>query len=452
MVSIPNKPLFFKVLGIWIILINCTVVFSIYFNVFEAPRPSLEVFTTINLLIIATIMAFTLPKGIWSICFIFFISFSMFHGGLMLASSVNGITDEDTLYQISRWYYSVETDNAIHLFNLGMIGFSLGAVLFSKVAPIAEDSEVSDVFKKRIYNLGGFLLIFMVSLFFGVGFGTGAIGSYGAYLATLDAIPLLGTIFAYIYLFIGLSLVFISVAYRKGFGYLYFIIFAVWAGFAFKLGLRGEVMFPGTVAGCILGRRGAPVNGFTLLIMTVCFLILTGIVKNARISGDYSAVDSVNPLNAVAEMGASLRPVQEVIKWRKNGDQLLWGGSYWAPVERQLAHFVPGLHRKPGVEDRRLLNVVVSERAGPIGFSPVAEAYLNFGERGVLLVFLFLGALMAYFDSQPSRLRYDILVGASLVPLFIMIRNSFAPVPVQILVGIVLAHIVMYVAITRFRG
>jgi hypothetical protein len=452
MVSIPNKPLFYKVLGIWIILINCTIVFSIYFNVFEAPRGQLEVFTTANLLIIATIMAFTLPKGIWSICFIFFMSFSVFHGGLMLASSVDGITDEDTLYQISRWYNSVETDNAIHLFNLAMIGFGLGALLFSKVAPVVEDSEVSEVFKKRIFNLGGFLLLFMVTLFFGVGFGTGAISSYGAYLATLDAIPLLGTIFAYTYLFIGLSLVFISVSYRKGFGYFYFIVFALWAGFAFKLGLRGEVMFPGTVAGCILGRRGAPVNGFTLLIITVCFLILTGIVKNARISGDYSAIDSINPLNAVAEMGASLRPVQEVIKWRKNGDKLLMGGSYWAPIERQLAHFVPGLHRKPGVEDRRLLNVVVSERAGPIGFSPVAEAYLNFGERGVLFVFLFLGIVMAHFDSQASRLRYDIIVGASLVPLFIMIRNSFAPVPVQILVGIVLAHIVMYVAITRFRG
>ena len=449
---IPDKPLFYKVLGIWIILINCTIVFSIYFNVFEAPRGPLEVFTAVNLVAIGAIMAVTLPKGIWSICFIFFMSFSVFHGGLMLASSVDGITDEDIIYQISRWYDTVETDNAIHLFNLGMIGFSLGAVLFSRVAPIVEEEEVSEVFKKRIYNLGGFLLIFMVVIFFGVGFGTGAISSYGAYLATLDSIPLLGTVFAYIYLFIGLSVVFISVAYRKGFGYLYFIIFAVWAGFAFKLGLRGEVMFPGTVAACMLGRRGAPVNGFTLLIITVSFLILTGIVKNARISGDYSAVDSVNPLNAVAEMGASLRPVQEVIKWRKNGDELLWGGSYWAPIERQLAHFVPGLHRKPGIEDRRLLNVVVSERAGPIGFSPVAEAYLNFGERGVLIVFFFIGALMAYFDSQASRLKYDILVGVSLVPLFIMIRNSFTPVPVQILVGIVLAHMVMYVAKTRFRG
>jgi hypothetical protein len=449
---IPNKPLFFKVLGIWIMLCNCTIVFSIYFDVFEAPRGQLEVFTTINLLIISSIMAFTLPKGIWSICFIFFISFSVFHGGLVLANSVDGITDEDIIYQISWWYNNIETDNAIHLINLGMIGFGLGAVFFSRKPPVIDEIEASDVFKKRIFNLGGFLLIFAVVGFFAVGFGTGAISSYGAYLTTLDAIPLLGTLFAYIYLFIGLSLVFISVSYRKGFGYFYFIIFAVWAAFAFKLGLRGEVMFPGTVAACMLGRRGAPVNGFTLLIVTLSFLVLTGVVKNARISGDYSGVDSINPLNAVAEMGASLRAVQEVIAWRKQDYQLLLGGSYWAPIERQLAYFIPGLHRKPGAEDERLLNVVVAKRAGPIGFSPVAEAYVNFGERGVLLIMFILGASMAYFDSQPSRLSYDILVGVSLVPVFTMIRNSFAAVPVQIMVGIVLAYIFMYVAKTKLRS
>lgn len=452
MVSIPNKPLFLKVLGVWVIAINCTIVFSVYFNVFEAPRGQLEVFTTINLLIIASIMAFTLPKGIWSICFIFFMSFSIFHGGLILANSVDAITDKDIIYQISFWYDNVETDNAIHLVNLGMIGFSVGAILFSRVAPVVEEKEISDVFKKRIFNLGGFLLTFMVLVFFGAGFGTGAISSYGAYLSTLQSIPLLGVLFAYIYLFIGLGLVFVSVAYRPGFGYLYFIVFAVWAAFAFKLGLRGEVMFPGTVAACMIGRRGAPVNGFTLLIVMTVFLVLTGIVKNARISGDYSGVDSVNPLNAVAEMGSSLRAVQEVIKWRKQGDELLYGGSYWAPIERQLAHFVPGLNRKNAFEDPRLLNVVVQERAGPIGFSPVAEAYVNFGERGVLFVLFAFGALMAYFDNQASRLRYDVMVGTSLVPIFIMIRNSFTHVPVQVLVGLALAAIVMYVAKTKLRG
>ena len=176
------------------------------------------------------------------------------------------------------------------------------------------------------------------------------------------------------------------------------------------------------------------------------FLIATGIVKNARISGDYSAVDSINPLNAVAEMGSSLRAVQEVIKWRKSGDELLLGASYWAPFERQLALFIPGLHRMSALDDPRLLNVVVQERAGPIGFSPIAEAYYNFGEKGVLLVFFVIGMIMAHFDNQPVRLKYDLLLGVSLVPLFIMIRNSFTHVPVQIVIGMVIALAVLYVA------
>lgn len=448
---ITNRPLFFKVIGIWLILLTCCVVLAAYFNVFEAPRDFMEVLTTINVLILSFIMAMTLPKGIWSICFIFFISFTIFHGGLVLANSVNGITDEDTLYQISWWFYNDETDNAIHLINLALIGFSLGAILFSKPVPIVEEEKRNETFNKRIFHMGGLLLALMVIIFFVVTIATGALSSYGAYLYVLQSNPLMGIIFAYNYLFIGMGLVFVSVSYRKGYGYLYFGLFAVWALFAFKLGLRGEVMFPGTVAACMLGRRGAPIGGFSLLIFIFVFLIVTGIVKNARISGDYSGVESVNPLNAIAEMGSSLRAVQEVIKWRKDGDELLMGASYWAPFERQLALFIPGLDRISAFDDPRLLNVVVQERAGPIGFSPVAEAYLNFGEKGVLIVMFFVGMLMAHFDNQPSRIKYDILVGVALVPVFIMIRNSFTHVPVQVLMGIIIAHIVMFVAKTRLR-
>lgn len=449
---IADKPLFYKVFGLWIIILNCTLVFAAYFNVFEAPRGQLEVMTTINVAILTLILAMTLPKGIWSICFIFFMSFTVFHGGLILANSANSITDEDILYQISFWFENPETDNAIHLFNLGMIGFCLAALLFSKPVQSKKTEALNIQFNKRIFHIGGVLLCLMVAAFFAVTLSTGTLGSYGAYLLLLKNVPIMGTIFAYIYLFIGLALVLISVTYRKGFGYIYLAIFAVWALFAFKLGLRGEVMFPGTVAACMFGRRGAPIGNLTLIVALIGFLIVTGIVKNARISGDYSAADSVNPLNAVAEMGSSLRAVQEVIKWRVDGDELLLGGSYWAPFERQLAWFIPGLERKNAFEDPRLLNVVVQEKAGPIGFSPVAEAYLNFGEKGVLIMMFLFGALMAYFDNQRSRVRYDILIGVSLVPVFIMIRNSFTHVPVQVVLGLIIAYLVIYAANTRLRA
>jgi hypothetical protein len=377
-----NKALIQKIFGVWFITLVGVWVFAAYLNIFEAPRHLLETITALNWIILSAILYVTLPKGMWSICFIFFSVVGVFHIGLVLANSVNGITDEDTLYQISRWFYNVETGNAIHVVNLAMIGFALSAILFSSKAKESEaTNHLQLAYRKRLFHIGGILLGFFVAIFFTLTIATGAISSYGAYLEVMGANPLISLVFSYLYFFIGVAFVFVCVSYNKGFGYIYFGLFGVWALFAFKIGLRGEVMFPSAVAGCMLGRKGAPIKGYILLIGVVAFLIVTGIVKNARVSGDYSGDVGINPLNAIAEMGSSLRAVQETIKWRKHDNfELLMGGSYWAPFERQFALFIPQLERINIDDDCRLLNIVVQKRAGPIGFSAIAEAYINFGE------------------------------------------------------------------------
>jgi oligosaccharide repeat unit polymerase len=444
-----NNTLIQKIFGIWVIALAGVWVFAAYFNVFEAPRDVLEGITALNWIILSVILYVTLPKGMWSICFIFFSVVGVFHIGLVLANSVNGITDEDTLYQISWWFFNVETDNAIHVVNLAMIGFALSAILFSS-SPDNGDcytDQSQAIYRKRLFHIGGVLLAFFVAIFFALTIATGAINSYGAYLAVMDVNPLIAVIFSYLYFFIGVAFVFVCVSYSKGFGYLYFGLFAVWALFAFKIGLRGEVMFPSAVAGCMLGRKGPPIKGYILAIGIIAFLIITGIVKNARVSGDYSGDVGINPLNAIAEMGSSLRAVQETIKWRKNDNfELLMGASYWAPFERQFALFIPQLERIDVEDDGRLLNIVVQKRAGPIGFSAVAEAYINFGEKGVIIVFFLIGWVMAKLDSSTSNIRNDILIGVALLPIFVTVRNSFIHVPVQIILGLIFASLLMYIA------
>ena len=443
-----NKLLIQKIFGLWVIALAGVWIFAAYFNVFEAPRDLLEGITALNWIILSVILYVTLPKGMWSICFIFFSVVGVFHIGLVLANSVNGITDEDTLYQISWWFYNVETENAIHVVNLAMIGFALGAILFSSTT---NDMDISTVqsqvtYRRRLFHMGGVLLGVFVVIFFALTITTGAISSYGAYLAVMNSNPLIAMIFSYLYFFIGVAFVFVCVSYSKGFGYLYFGLFAIWALFAFKIGLRGEVMFPSAVAGCMLGRKGPPIKGYILAIGIIVFLIITGIVKNARVSGDYSGDVGINPLNAIAEMGSSLRAVQETIKWRKNDNfELLLGTSYWAPFERQFALFIPQLERINVEDDGRLLNIVVQKRAGPIGFSAIAEAYINFGEKGVIIVFFLIGWIMAKFDSSTSNIRNDILIGVALLPIFVTIRNSFIHVPVQIILGLILASLLMYI-------
>ncbi|MEH6384959.1 MAG: O-antigen polysaccharide polymerase Wzy [Colwellia sp.] len=426
------------------------IMLPFFFHSFELSRSSLEILSLINWLTISVVLVYALPKGIWSISFVFFAAFGIFHGGLIFVSAVGMLTDHDILNAISSWFYLPETDIAIYLVNFTMIIYAMTVVIFSREVKVVKE-PLPETLVKRLHNIGGMMLLLMIGIFMVVGLATGATQSYGAYLKIVKQSPLITQVFSYMYLFIGISIVFVAATYRSGFGYWFFIIFAVWGALAFKLGLRGEVMFPSAVTLAMLGRRRIPIATFKLGILVIIMLVATVVVKNARISGDYSEVDNLNPLNAVAEMGSSLRTIEEVITWRQTGFELLYGTSYWAPFERQLALILP-IPRPPSIRDKRLLNVVVMERAGPIGFSPVAEAYANFGEKGIIIVAVFLGLLFSKLDKIPSTIQADVLIGVGIIPLFVMIRNSFAPIPVQIIIGIVFTLIILQLAKVKLEN
>ncbi|WP_246840499.1 O-antigen polysaccharide polymerase Wzy [Lacimicrobium sp. SS2-24] len=443
-----TNPLMGKTLAIWFLLMAITLYLGVSAKALELSRLQLEWVASASWLILLLILANTLPRGIWSISFIFFASLGVFHVGLILTSSLGAITDEDILYHIAYWFYRDETTLAIEMVNLALLSFALGALLTSK-AYLPTYKARGGSFNQRVYHFGGVLLITSMLGFFALSTFTGVLSSYGAYLNLLSQVPLLGVVYAYLYFFIGLGLVMVSATYRRGFTLFYFALFGLWALVAFRLGLRGEVMFPLMVSGAMFGRRNLTLGLPLILLLLVLFLTVTTIVKNARVSGDYTDIPTVNPLNGVAEMGASLRPVQEVIKWRAQGDSMLYGGSYWAPFERQIALLVPGMQRVPAASDPRMLNVVVADRAGPIGFSPVAEAYANFGKGGVVLIMMLLGAVMGKLDNVPPSTRKDIVIGAALLPVFIMIRNSFTHVPVQVILGITISLLVIFLASTK---
>jgi hypothetical protein len=140
--------------------------------------------------------------------------------------------------------------------------------------------------------------------------------------------------------------------------------------------------------------------------------------------------------DAFVEMGGSLHPVEKVVRWQTEGEAFELGASYWAPIERAAARILPGLRAAAAEDDMRIMNVLVTDRVGPIGFSPVAEAYRNFGPPGVILVLWIFGALLARLDGIADR-RFAILAIATLyVPLLVNVRNSFVAVPLQCALGV----------------
>lgn len=448
--STTNTSFVKKLIGIWLIFSACILVFAVYLGAISLTRNELELLTAANFIFLSVVLAKTLPRGMWSIAFIFFVTFGVFHAGLILANAVGGITDEDIHYQISFWFHTDHNTVAIGLINLAFVGYAFAAICFSKNVALGTRNEDLNICR-RAFHLGGIGLVLSILAFFAIASATGAITSYGAYLAVVNAIPIVGILFTYIYLFIGLTLVLVVVSYRRGFGIYYFVAFVIWSALAFRIGLRGEVMFPSAVALALIARRGKPINGTLLAGLILVFLISAGIVKNARVAGDYSGEMSFNPMNTVAELGSSLRAVKEVITWRVGGDPLMMGASYWAPIERQVALVLPQMERLPALQDDRLLNVKVIRVVGPIGFSLVAEAYINFGELGVLLVAMLFAFIFAKLDNKPSKLNTDVFIGVALVPIFVMIRNSFAHVPIQIILGIVLASVFLILAKKSWR-
>jgi hypothetical protein len=207
------------------------------------------------------------------------------------------------------------------------------------------------------------------------------------------------------------------------------------------MGLRGEVLFRGVaalVAAARCGRVVSPGRAIALLLALVTLIPIVREVRETGLRGLPAAALQPRVYEAFAEMGASLHPVEKVVRWRAQGDPLDHGLSYWAPIERAAARLLPGLTSVAAGDDLRIANVLVTDRVGAIGYSPVAEAYRNFGAAGVVGVFALLGAAMAGIDTLRSRRVAVLTLAIVYAPLLVNIRNSFVSVPAHCAFGVAL--------------
>ena len=170
----------------------------------------------------------------------------------------------------------------------------------------------------------------------------------------------------------------------------------------------------------------------------MALLLLIPLVREVRTFGVSALPQAlVSPrFDALVEMGQSLRPVEQVVRWHAEGEPYQHGASYWAPFERAGARVLPGVKPMAADNDLRLMNVLVLDRIGAIGFSPVAEAYRNFGPVGVVIVLGLLGMALGAIDMIRDRRRAVLAIATLYPPLLINIRNSFVSVPAQCAAGI----------------
>jgi hypothetical protein len=187
----------------------------------------------------------------------------------------------------------------------------------------------------------------------------------------------------------------------------------------FAKGFRGIPLAAGITFLIVWYRKSPRVATRLSLIGCALALVLVPairVTREAAIAPVAAPVSPVNPFEFFTEAGGSLRPLVETLQAIDSGKERLWmGRSYSLAAARVVPNVSLRWEAAPDEEASLTPDQWVSRRADDwkIGFSGVAEPYLNFGVAGVVLYFVALGFLLVRADALAGRNPYWCAVLAS---------------------------------------
>ncbi|HEY7287838.1 MAG TPA: O-antigen polysaccharide polymerase Wzy [Vicinamibacterales bacterium] len=407
-------------------------------------------FVWIGLVSIATAGLLAVIAGVSSATAVYMAVFWCFHFGLVISLAIGVATPADLSPWDETWILSPFSSEAAGLALAGALAFASGACLMlwlrSRTAPNARSGAAHSLVHD--HGFAGSLLVFVTTATWaGIVVTSSGLGAlFSSYEDYLQATAEYGSVFAVLWPVLGCGLV-MSVTGRKAwYRTVALVTFGCFALVALPLGLRSEVMFPAVGVFIALARVGKGMTSPKALAVAVVILLIIPVVRAVRESGlrAFSTESlSLPGIGALMEMGGSLHPVEKVVRWHAEGEPYERGASYWAPFERGAARLLPGARTaRAADDDLRLMNVLVLDRIGAIGFSPVAEAYRNFGPIGVVIIMGLLGVVIGTIDTVADPRTAVLLIATVYVPLLVNVRNSFVSVPAQCALGVLLATLI----------
>ncbi len=221
------------------------------------------------------------------------------------------------------------------------------------------------------------------------------------------------------------------------------VLITILAAVMLRIGFRGEVMMPAVAA---LATRSVRAQHLSKARVGALFLFVLAIIpslRSARLGGGVIAsLRDLDPVDGVGELGFTIRPVAVSDRWVGEAG-VRFGETYVGTVSRALAN----LRLTEGSTEP--LSVEVFREAGPIGFSSIAESYVNFGLYGVIawavLIMLLLDWLTTRSHGSVGWLAFS---GLALNVLLYQIRNTFTQVPFQL----VSAAVIVFVTYQALRA
>jgi O-antigen polysaccharide polymerase Wzy len=370
---------------------------------------------------------------------VYFMLLGLFHLGLVVPWALG-------IYDISRTasFFPHGLSRSIVLINYSIIAFEVGLILAlyagkkgaNTIRQSASQPENREVYVAGCLLLGAGITMFIVGLI-----GLDPLGYFRlTYSETFrlraESDPRLfgsGITIA----FIGLSIAAAGSSPRR------FRIAAavgtIWLLSLMYWGFRGPALIAAIIAYIIARKKGLKISRWSPLLATGALLILpvlrTG--REAPLNERFSQLSfkDFNILDGPAEMGMSIRPLVETVDLMGAKD-FRRGKTYLLGIEG----IVPNLALKweassKGREDELPPNHWVTAMVDPwtyknyggMGFSAIAEPYMNFGVPGVVFYFIILAFFLMCLEQVSIRNSYTLAAWALVLgPLLWTTRNDFS--------------------------
>ena len=229
---------------------------------------------------------------------------------------------------------------------------------------------------------------------------------------------------------------------------------ATWVTWQLYLGSRGRGLIVAAVVVYLLAKKGLrPSRGLQLVLIGLVLFAIPAVKAIRSELGSRHLQElsgaSLNPLDGIAEMGASVFAVVQTHRL-VDSSQYRHGLTYVHAVSSLIpkvsSRYKPG-ERRATLERQIELSPALwlvwetspgtAKRYGGLGFSSVAEAYMNFGFVGVCLIFLGFGYLLVFLDALSARGPYLVAAQAIVLgPLLWIVRNDFSVFVVPVAGGL----------------
>lgn len=401
--------------------------------------------TTVTWIVVIAYIATCMREKGAVLPLVYIVFLGLFHLGLVVPVYI-GIEPEKWL----RWLNSDYLSSALNLCALAFAIFASGVGLamvhrqkHSRNVPNNRGSQglPTKTQTSTLLLLTGIVvqLVGLVMLAFGIiRLGIFAIPYGESYLVRLESDPRLFGV-GYFFALAGIVIAAVGASKRQ-IGYV--ALFGSWALFPlFLYGFRGHLIIY-MICLLIIWYRKDPARAVKVgTIALILVILISPILKVAR--QPYSSLRSalasfsLSPLPLLMEMGGSLYPfVATLEEMAASGENPYWYGRSYLMALRRVVPNISLSWQSPerfeGLPPAAWITNQVSawtfKRGGGIGYSGVAEPYLNFGVPGIIGFFLILGYVLSRCSAvvaQKQDLYFTAAVMCAFAGLLWTTRNDF---------------------------